>query len=128
MTAPAPADGFSVFASLHERRREERRAQNANESPAVIAGRALGLDGPLTLERLVCETSLGALPASKAQVLLLRAADGKPANDVLPTARMVFHLGCERMPANDGGILWNGERLPSGRPRIVVLRTGVRRR
>lgn len=128
MTAPAPADGFSVFASLHERRREERRAQNANESPAVIAGRALGLDGPLTLERLVCETSLGALPASKAQVLLLRAADGKPANDVLPTARMVFHLGCERMPepSNDNRPIWNGERLPSGRPRIVVLRTGVR--
>jgi hypothetical protein len=99
--------------------------------PSVLAGRALGLAGPLTLEALVCDPSLGALTASPPQVALLRAADGRAANDVLAPKRMEFHFGTERLPgepANDPPerALWNGDRLPSGRPRLVVLRTGVR--
>lgn len=115
---------FQGFAALHQRQSAEREAQTAD--PRMLAGRVLGVEGLLTLERLVCDFSLGALPASKAQILLLRAADGRPANDVLPADRMLFHLGCDRLPENDNGLLWNGERLPSGRPQLVVLRTGIR--
>ena len=65
----------------------------------------------LTLERLVCDPKLGAfVEASPVQRALICASDGKPF--VLPPEGMLFHFGTER--------------LPSGRPRIVVLRTGVR--
>ena len=94
--------------------------------PYTAAGRALGLPGPLTLEALVCDPDLGGLPASNPQLALIRAADGKPVNDVLPADRMLFHFGREALPSNDNGLLWDGRRLPSGRPRLVVLRTGVR--
>lgn len=103
-------------------------ARHAPVAPDVLAGRVLGCDGPLTLERLVCSADLGALAASDAQLALIRAADGKPLNDVLPPDRMRFHFHVEQLPgepANDG-LLWNGDRLPSRRPRLVVLRTGVR--
>lgn len=100
--------------------------RNEPVDPALVAGRALGLAGPLTLEALICDENLGALTASPAQVALIRAADGKPANDVLSPDRMAFHFGCERLPENDNGLIHTGERLPSGRPRLVVLRTGVR--
>jgi hypothetical protein len=67
----------------------------------------------LSLVALVTSPDLGQLTnASKPQRLLMLAADGKPANDILPPDRMLFHIGAER--------------LPSGRPRLVVLRTGVR--
>jgi hypothetical protein len=67
----------------------------------------------LDLLTLVTSPDLAAhTSASPAQRLLMLAADGKPANDVLPPDRMMFHIGTER--------------LPSGRPRLVVLRTGVR--
>jgi hypothetical protein len=125
MTIPA-SDGFSVFASLHVKYREERLAQDVHAEPTVLAGRALGIDGPLTLERLICDPELGALTASPPQVALIRAADGKPANDILAPERMLFHFGCERLPQNDNGLIRTGERLPSGRPRLVYLRTGVR--
>lgn len=124
MTASAASDGFRVFAALHVQRREEQRART--EDPATLAGRTLGIAGPLTLERLVCDPELGALTASPTQLALVRAADGRPVNDVLPPPRMLFHFGCERLPepANDRPIAHG--RLPSGRPRLVILRTGVR--
>lgn len=118
------AEAFDAMAEVYEKRREERRAQR--EAPAVLAGRALGLDGPLTLERLVTEPDLGGLPASNPQLALLRVADGKPVNDALTADQMRFHFGVDGMPSNDNGLLWDGSRLPSGRPRLVVLRTGVR--
>ena len=80
--------------------------------PSVLAGRALGLAGPLTLEALVCDPSLGALTASPTQKALVRALDGQPVNDVLTPDQMRFHFAMER--------------LPSGRPRLAYLRTGVR--
>lgn len=82
------------------------------EDPATQAGRALGLSSPLTLEALVCNPNLGALTASPTQVALLRALDGRDVANVLPTDRMVFHF--------------NTAHLPSGRPRLAYLRTGVR--
>jgi len=77
---------------------------------AAQAGAALGAG--LTLERLVSDPDLGAFNASSAQLAIVRAADGVPLGGVLPPDRMLFHFGAER--------------LPSGRPRLVVLRTGVR--
>lgn len=127
-----PSDGLSVFAALHSQRREERLRRAANESPALLAGRALGLDGALTLEDLVTEAELGALTASPTQLALIRAADGRPVNDALTPERMRFHFGVYDLPApppaNDvpDRLMHTGERLPSGRPRIVILRTGVR--
>lgn len=70
------------------------------------------LPADLDLLTLVTSPELGQHTASPAQRALILAADGKPANDILPTDRMLFHF--------------NTERLPSGRPRLVVLRTGVR--
>ena len=113
--------------NLSEAARAFRRGfDRAEQSPAVLAGRALGCAGPLTLEALICDPDLGALAASAPQLALIRAADGRPVNDILAPDRMLFHFGCERLPGNDNGLIWNGERLPSGRPRIVYLRTGVR--
>lgn len=66
----------------------------------------------LDLITLVCDPKLGAFPASPAQRALILAADGRPDHSILPPDRMLFHFGVER--------------LPSGRPRIIVLRTGVR--
>ncbi len=115
------AAAFDVMADLYAKRREERKAQR--EPPAVLAGRALGLDGPLTLERLVTDPDLGALTASPPQRALIRAMDGAPVGDILAPDRMLFHFG----PIVPGtGLIQTGERLPSGRPRIVYLRTGVR--
>jgi hypothetical protein len=81
-------------------------------APALAAGRALGLDGPLTLEALVCNPDLGALPATPAQRALLRALDGVPIGDILSRERMLFHFAAETIPAE--------------KPTIVYLRTGVR--
>ena len=109
MTSPA---GFSVFAALHTKRREERRAQDGKIDPALLAGRALGLDGPLTLERLVCDPDLGALPATPSQVALLRALDGARLDGVLTADQMRFHF--------------NTDDVPTKRPSVAYLRTGVR--
>lgn len=117
---------YQAFGDLHRKASEERRAKALNASPALAAGRALGLDGPLTLEALVTTPTLGALSASPVQTALLRSADGRPANDLLPPERMIFHFGAPRLPENDNGLIHTGERLPSGRPRYVILRTGVR--
>jgi len=115
-----------AFGELHRKASEERRAKGVVVDPRVAAGHALGLSGPLTLEALVTHPELGALAASPTQTALLRAADGQPANDLLPPERMVFHFGCTELPRNDNGLIPTGERLPSGRPRYVILRTGVR--
>lgn len=120
-------DVFAAIGAVYRERRNERRSQDAKADPPLLAGRTLGLDGLLTLERLVCEPDLGALTASATQRALLRAADGLPTAGILPPSRMVYHFGCEHLPepANDNRPIAIG-RLPSGRPRIVVLRTGVR--
>lgn len=117
---------FAAIADQWARRRQERLAREVAHDPALAAGRALGLAGPLTLERLVCDLALGALTASPPQLALIRAADGKPLEDALGPERMRFHFGCDELPGYDNGLLWDGQRLPSGRPRLVILRTGVR--
>jgi hypothetical protein len=70
------------------------------------------LPANLDLLTLVCSPELGAFPASPVQRALILAADGKPDHSILSPDRMEFHFGCKR--------------LPSGRPQIVALRTGVR--
>lgn len=65
-----------------------------------------------TLERFVESPDLGALPISPAQRALLRAADGLPVTH-LDAAGLHFHFGVDALPAQP-------------RPRVVVLRTGVR--
>lgn len=74
--------------------------------------RNAALPGDLSFTDLVCRDDLGALPASDVQRALLLAVDGRPLDDLLTIDQMRFHFGIER--------------LPSGRPRLVVLRTGVR--
>lgn len=64
----------------------------------------------LTLEKLLCDPRLGQFTPSPVQRALIRAADGVPFE--LPKDDRLFHF--------------NAERLPSGRPRLVILRTGVR--
>lgn len=77
--------------------------------PARNAELPRGLD----LLTLITSPELGQhTSASPAQRALILAADGKPIDGILPRDRMLFHF--------------NEERLPSGRPRLVVLRTGVR--
>lgn len=71
-----------------------------------------GLPVDLDLLRLVTDTELGAFPASTVQRALMLAADGKPDNMLLPPERMLFHFNCDS--------------LPSIRPRLVIIRTGVR--
>lgn len=66
----------------------------------------------LDLLTLVTSPDLGQHTASPAQRALILAADGKSIDGILPPDRMLFHFG--------------EERLPSGRPRLVILRTGVR--
>lgn len=67
----------------------------------------------LDLLTLVCSPELSAFQASPVQRALILAADGKPDPSILSPDQMLFHFGTDR--------------LPSGRrPRIVVLRTGVR--
>jgi hypothetical protein len=66
----------------------------------------------LDLLTLVTSPDLGQHTASPAQRALILAADGKPIDGILPRDRMLFHFG--------------EERLPSGRPRLICLRTGVR--
>lgn len=78
--------------------------------PAIAAGRSVGLAGPLLLEELLCNPRLGQFPASPVQRALMRAADGLPVD--LPPDRMRFHFGCEQ--------------LPQKKPRVVIVRTGVR--
>ena len=105
-------DGLAAFGSVYEERRKERQRQSVVVPPEVAAARGLGLDGPLTLERLVTDPELGALPATPAQVALLRALDGTPIGDVLTRRQMLFHF--------------DAEAIPEARPSIVYLRTGVR--
>ena len=81
-------------------------------APALAAGRALGLDGPLTLEALVCNPDLGALPASPAQVALMRALDGLSIGDILSDERLIYHFGTDE--------------LPCVRPDVVYVRAGIR--
>ena len=66
----------------------------------------------LDLLTLVTSPELGQHTASPVQRALILAADGAPVDGILPSDRMLFHFG--------------EERLPSGRPRLVILRTGVR--
>jgi hypothetical protein len=66
----------------------------------------------LSFRDMVCRADMGDLPASDTQQALLLAVDGRPIDDLLPPDRMLFHFNCER--------------LPSGRPSLVILRTGVR--
>lgn len=80
--------------------------------PRLQAGRALGLDGPLTLERLVTDPDLGGLPASPAQIALIRALDGLPLGGVLSEDQMRFHFGTDE--------------LPSIRPDVAYVRAGIR--
>jgi hypothetical protein len=66
----------------------------------------------LSFRDMVCRGDMGDLPASDTQIALLSAVDGRSIEDILPRDRMLFHF--------------NTERLPSGRPSLVILRTGVR--
>lgn len=72
----------------------------------------------LTLEKLVTSPSLAAFRPSAAQRALIRAADGIPIGGLIPDDRMRFHFGVTEAETSDLGA-WP-------RPRIVVLRTGVR--
>lgn len=79
---------------------------------ALVQPRHDKLRDGFTLERLATDPQLGAFNASPVQRALMRASDGQPLDDILPPDRMLFHFGCER--------------LQPIRPRLVVLRTGVR--
>jgi hypothetical protein len=88
-----------MFAALAERWLK-RRAERAG---------AAGLE-TVTLERLLCDATLGQFTASPAQRALMRAADGSPVD--LPPEQMRYHFGCDEIPAVT--------------PRILIPRTGVR--
>ncbi|MGK3995126.1 hypothetical protein [Sorangium sp. So ce1024] len=105
MFAAAPAvDPFAqAAAAAAEAVREALGAANDN-GPALGPG--------LSFETLVTHRDLAAFRASPTQLALIRSADGRGDAVELPRDRMLFHFGQER--------------LPSGRPRLVVLRTGVR--
>jgi hypothetical protein len=67
----------------------------------------------LSFREMVCRGDMADLPASDTQIALLLAADGKPIEPgLLSSEQMGFHF--------------NAERLPPGRPSLVILRTGVR--
>jgi hypothetical protein len=97
-----PADNLERFA--------EAALEVASGDVANDNGPALGPG--LSFETLVTHRDLAAFRASPTQLALIRSADGRGDEVQLPPDRMLFHF--------------NQERLPSGRPRLVVLRTGVR--
>lgn len=73
-----------------------------------------GVSRELTLEDLVEDRELGALPISPAQRALVLAADGLPVEH-LERDRVAFHFGIDAYCFE-----------PSERPRTIIVRTGVR--
>lgn len=80
----------------------------AQEAAAKADATRRALEG-ITLERLVSAPEFADLPVSPVQRALCRAADGLP----FELDRMRFHVGAELFTCTE-------------RPRVVILRTGVR--
>lgn len=82
-----------------------------------------------TLERIVEDPRLGGLPISPAQRAMCRACDGLPVTH-LDEARVEFHFGHRAevagptyvSPDIKGACVWKA----AARPRVVVVRSGVR--
>jgi hypothetical protein len=86
----------------------------------------------LTLERLVEDRELGALPISPAQRALCRAADGLPVEH-LDAERIRFHFGYAANDSESRFVISHtfGSRrsvrfTPPKKPRVIIVRTGVR--
>lgn len=101
---------LATIAATHHRKVEERfAARHLRQKTAVLR------DAAFSLERLLCDPEMGKFPASHVQRALMRAVDGQAVFFPPPLEHersMLFHFGCAV--------------LPNIRPRVVILRTGIR--
>ena len=100
---------------LARAKRDKERAERARAAGVDDEGKAeRSRFAALTLESLTTDRDLACFPASPVQRAILRAADGLPFDDLIPDPkRREYHFG-------DPGA------RPSSKPRIVVIRSGVR--
>jgi len=97
----------TIGATHHRKVQERLSARHLRQKTAVLK------DAAFSLERLLCDPEMGKFPASPVQKALMRAVDGQVV--FFPEEhdrRMKFHFGCSV--------------LPNIRPRVVILRTGIR--
>lgn len=101
---------LATIGATHHRKVQERlAARHLQQKTAVLK------DAAFSLERLLCDPEMGKFPASPVQRALMRAVDGQVVFFQEPEdheKRMLFHFGCAT--------------LPNIRPRVVILRTGIR--
>lgn len=110
MTEALTALDSSVAGVFEAMLAEGERADTGGEAAAELRA----LIEQLTLEQLVTDAELGALPASDVQRALIRAADGRPIDGLLDEERCLYHFKC------------TPEELGERRPRYVIVRGGVR--